>query len=116
MEKQWRIVFYQTFEGGSPVKEFIDTLEFKARTKVYNAVDLLQEFGVTTSNPHVKKLTGTELWELRILGQDSIRIFYVTITGRAFLLLHGFKKKKDKTPNKEIKTALSRLAEHRLNN
>ena len=75
----------------------------------------MQEFGVTTGNPHIKKLTGTELWEIRILGQDNIRIFYVTITGRVFLLLHGFKKKKNKTPDKEIRTALNRLVEHKLN-
>ncbi len=61
--------------------------------------------------PHVKKLTGTELWELRILGSDSVRVLYVAMTGKTFVLLHGFKKKKDKTPPKEIKTAESRLVE-----
>ncbi len=116
MGEQWKVVFYQTFERGSPVKEFIDSLEQRTQTKVHNTIYLLKEFGTTTSNPHVKKLTGTELWELRILGQDSIRIFYIAITGKAFLLLHGFKKKKNKTPTKEITVALKRLEEHRANN
>ena len=61
--------------------------------------------------PHIKKLTGTDLWELRILGADKIRIFYVALTGKTFLFLHGYKKQTDKTPPKEIKIALNRLAE-----
>ncbi|MBI2443152.1 MAG: type II toxin-antitoxin system RelE/ParE family toxin [Candidatus Levybacteria bacterium] len=53
---------------------------------------------VSVGSPHIKKLTGRELWELRILGSDSLQILYIAITGKTFLLLHGFKKKKDKTP------------------
>ncbi|MBU1327004.1 type II toxin-antitoxin system RelE/ParE family toxin [Patescibacteria group bacterium] len=52
--------------------------------------------------------------ELRILGGDSIRIFYVATSGRAFLLLHGFIKKSRKAPKKEIKVALTRLKEYKL--
>lgn len=77
-----------------------------------DSIKLLQEFGVRLGVPHIKKLTGTELWELRILGSDSIRIFYI-VTGKNFLLLHGFKKKKNKTPPKEIRIAEDRLAEFR---
>jgi len=33
--------------------------------------------------------------------------------GQVFLLLHGFSKKKQKTPRKEIKIALERLKEYR---
>lgn len=113
MHEEWKINLYRDPRGKSPVKEFIDGVEVKAQTKVRNAINLLKEFGVMTGSPHIKKLKGTELWELRILGTDSIRIFYVTMTGRIFLLLHGFKKKKDKTPQKEIKIALERLSERR---
>ena len=56
-----------------------------------------------------KKVAGTSLWELRILGEKSLRFFYIAKTGRAFLLLHGFTKKKQKTAKKEIKIALGRL-------
>ena len=103
MEEQWKVLLYTTLQGEKPVNEFIHSLELKAKTKVYNALELLKSFGVSVGSPHIKKLTGTELWELRILGSDSIRILYIAITGKNFLLLHGFKKKKDKTPPKEIK-------------
>jgi len=113
MEEQWKILLYTTPQGNKPVNEFIHSLELKAQTKVYNALELLKSYGVSVGSPHIKKLTGTELWELRILGSDSIRILYIAITGKTFLLLHGFKKKKDKTPPKEIRIAEDRLNEFR---
>lgn len=113
MEERWKILLYQTLQGDSPVKEFIDSLEQRAQSKVYAAINLLRNFGVRLGSTHVKKVAGTEFWELRILGVDSIRVFYIAITGKTFLILHGFKKKTDKTPPKEIKIAEERLAEHR---
>lgn len=72
---------------------------------------MLAEYGIKLGLPHVKKVIGTELWELRILGGDSVRVFYVTTSGRVFLLLHGFIKKSQKAPKQEIKIALARLKE-----
>ena len=113
MDEQWKVILYRSPSGDYPVQEFIDELEIKAQSKVKDTIKLLQEFGIRLGLPHVKKLTGTQLWELRILGGDSIRVLYVAITGKTFVLLHGFKKKKEMTPPKEIKTALDRLAELR---
>ncbi len=113
MKESWKVLLYQTLQGDSPVKTFIDSLELKAQSKVGSSINLLETFGILVGLPHVKKIAGTDLWELRILGSDSIRIFYITITGKTFLLLHGFKKKKNKTPSKEIKIAKERLADHR---
>ncbi len=114
MEEPWKVILYRSPNGEHPIQEFLDSLEIKAQSKVKGAVKLLEEFGVRLGLPHVKKLTGTELWELRILGSDSIRVLYVAVTGKTFVLLHGFKKKKDKTPPKEIKIAEDRLAEYRF--
>ncbi len=113
MKEKWRILLYRTLQGDSPVKTFIDSLELKARSKVQGSIKLLEAFGILVGLPHVKKIAGTDLWELRILGSDSIRIFYITITSKTFLLLHGFKKKKNKTSSKEIKIAEERLTDHR---
>lgn len=77
-------------------------------------MNFLERFGLEGAYPHVKKLAGTPLWELRILGSDSIRILYVTVTGKIFLLLHGFKKKSQKTSSREIITAKKRLDEYQL--
>lgn len=101
----WKIIYYQTASGDDPVYNFIEGLEQKTQTKVYRSLDLLREFGITLGLPHIKELTGTNLWELRILGSDSIRILYVTITDKSFLLLHGFMKKKMEIDRKEIKNS-----------
>ncbi|MBI2465369.1 type II toxin-antitoxin system RelE/ParE family toxin [Candidatus Shapirobacteria bacterium] len=74
MDEKWKILLYRTPQGDPPVKEFIDSLELKAQAKVRNTINLLKDFGTNTSSPHIKKLIGTQLWELRVLGADSITI------------------------------------------
>lgn len=109
----WKILFYESPSLDTPVQNFIDGLELKAQSKVYNTLELLTQFGIRLGLPHVKKVTGTDLWELRILGSDSVRIIYVAMTGKTFLLLHGFIKKKQKTPTRELTVATKRFDEYR---
>lgn len=109
---EWRIDYYETASNKFPVKDFIDKLPIKSQTKVYNTLELLTEFGLRLGLPHAKKVTGTQLWELRILGEKSSRFFYIAKAGKSFLLLHSFNKKSQKTPQKEIKTALARLRDY----
>jgi phage-related protein len=116
MDNKWKIKAYESTNGDQPIEKFIKSLDKKARLKVSRTLDLLEEFGLEGAYPHVKKLTGTSLWELRILGGDSIRILYITVAGRIFLLLHGFKKKKQKTPSRELKVAEERLREYHSRN
>lgn len=114
MEEKWKVELYENASGEKLVEEFFDSLETKAMLKIKRAIELLEAFGLEGGYPHVKKLTGTDLWEYRILGSDSIRIFYVSMTGKVFLILHGFKKKKQKTPTKEIRIAQERLQEYMM--
>jgi phage-related protein len=71
-------------------------------------LDLLEEYGIFLGPPHIKKMKGSNLWELKILGKDNIRIFF-TIENKNLIFLHGFSKKKQKTNPKEIKIALKRM-------
>jgi len=109
---RWKIEYYSTPSGRTPVQEFIEELLDKPRSKVYNTLELLAEFGLRLGLPHTKKVINTPLWELRVLGEQSLRFFYIAIVGQAFLLLHGFAKKSQKTPKNEIKIALERLREY----
>ena len=109
MSQNWAIIYYETPQGNSPIYEFIQSLDVRIQNKIAEVLDLLKEFGTLVGPPHSKKVTGTPLWELRILGSDNIRIFYVAIINRKFLLLHGFQKKKQKTDAKEVRTAVGRL-------
>ena len=111
--QRWKIKYYTTpVNLSSPVFAFIDSLSESAQAKVYQSFELLAEFNILLRPPLVKKLAGTPLWELRILGKDSIRIFYIAQENQEFLVQHCFVKKKQKTPIKEIQLALKRLNEH----
>ncbi len=113
MDESWDIIYYQSpSQSSSPVTDFISSLNKNAQAKIVAGLKLLEQYGIKAGSPHVKKLTGTELWELRILGSDNIRILYVAVVNKNFLLLHGFVKKKQKTDKKEIKTAQFRLQEY----
>jgi len=87
---KWKIDYYETSQGKSPIFDFIESLDPTAKSKVSNTLDSLEEFGTKLGPPHIKKVTGTSFWELRILGSHSIRIFYVAASSKSFLLLHGF--------------------------
>lgn len=109
----WKIDYYESSSDRVPVKDFIDKLPPKPQAKVFNTLELLAEFGIELGWPHAKKITGTPLWELRVLGEKSLRFFYVAKAERSFLLLHGFTKRTRKAPKKEIKTALGRLKDYK---
>lgn len=103
------VYYYISPSGKNPVKEFITSLEMNQRAKVRRILVLAENYGLESIRPYVKKLSGSPLWEIRILGRDNIRILYVGISGNNIIALHGFFKKTQKTPMKEIETALNRL-------
>lgn len=111
IQPTWRIEYYKNQRGDQVVRQFIDDLPLETRIKVRGTLKLLEEYGILIGAPHTKKITGTSLWELRTLGESSVRIFYIAKINRTFWLLHGFIKKSQKTPKSEIKTALKRLKE-----
>lgn len=110
MENKWKIIYYISATGENPVKKLLDA-HLKAKLKTLRILSNIEEFGLSFAIPHIKKLTGTPLWEIRILGEDSVRILYVTRQEKQILLLHAFIKKTDKTPRKEIDISLARLSE-----
>lgn len=107
---KWKVIYYSYSSGSNPVKEFLDANP-KAKVKAFRIFFNIQEYGLTSVIPHIKKLAGTPLWEIRILGEDSTRILYITREVKQIFLLHAFVKKTNKTPLKEINIALKRLKE-----
>ncbi len=110
MDSGWKIIYYISANGENPVKKFLDAHP-KAKLKALRILSHIEEFGISYAIPHIKKLTGTPLWEIRILGEDNARILYVTRQGKQILLLNAFMKKSNKTPRKEIDISLVRLSE-----
>lgn len=88
----------------SKVEKFISSLPKRTTAKVLRTIDLLEKFGYQLSMPHSKKVR-RNLFELRSRGKQEVRIFY-HFSKVKIHLIHGFIKKKQKTPIKEIKKAL----------
>ncbi|MBI5356590.1 type II toxin-antitoxin system RelE/ParE family toxin [Candidatus Collierbacteria bacterium] len=109
MLNSWQVAYYISPSRKIPVKEFLDATGPKLKTKAFLILMHVQEYGLQAITPHVKKLIGIPLWEIRILGGDNARILFVTQLGKQVLLLHAFIKKTNKTPVKEIAIALKRL-------
>lgn len=83
-----------------------------AKLKALWEVDLLEEYGTALTMPHAKHIEG-DLWELRIrFASDISRVFYFYPLAHKIVLLHGFIKKTNKTPKREIETAKKRMADY----
>lgn len=107
------VVYYTTAQGDNPVEMFINSLANRQQEKIFHILISIKQYGIMAVLPHLKKLTGTPLWEIRILGKDNIRVLYVVPKQDTILLIHGFIKKKQKTPPKEIAIATNRLIDWR---
>ena len=82
------------------------------RAKFEHIVRLVQAHGLErVHEPYIRHLEG-KLWEMRMKGRDTIgRAIYVTAVGKRIVVVRVFTKKTQKTPRREIVTALERVKE-----
>ena len=71
-----KVIYYTTENGDNPVSDFLDKLEQAQQAKLLRIVSHIKMYGLQSVLPHVRKLTGVPLWEIRILGKDNIRVIY----------------------------------------
>lgn len=102
------VVFFRTEFGHEPVREWLR--EFPRADKRLIGADLKTvQFGWPIGMPIVRKLA-PNLWELRSrLDQRIARILFTVVEHRV-VLLHGFIKKSQKTPQPDLELAKRRLA------
>lgn len=103
---KYRVVFYQTNRGDSPVVDYLSDLDKSISPKYFKLIELLGEFGPKLGMPYSRKLT-KNLNELRTRGRNPIRVIYTNIDN-IYVILNAFLKKTNKTPMKEIRLAESR--------
>lgn len=82
------------------VREFIESLEESVISKVYRTLMLLEQNGYRLRMPHMRILE-RNLYELRLVGQIAVRLFYAIKNDRAYIL-HGFVKKTMRIPEREL--------------
>ncbi len=90
----------------------LEAMPIDIRASFLRIVELIEVKGLPQMRePHVKHLEGP-VWEMRMKGKDGIaRAAYVTATGRRVVVVHVFAKKTQKTPRRDLETALRRAKE-----
>lgn len=109
-----KVYFYRDKNGNEPVAEYIAELAQKKDkdsriklNKIRDYIKVLSEYGTQAGEPYVKHIDG-EIWELRPLRD---RILFIGWANGAYILLHQFVKKTQKTPAREIEKAKRELAD-----
>ncbi len=104
--------FYCTPAGSEPVRSWLMELEPEDRQVI--GCDIKDvEYGWPVGLPLCKPLTGyRNLWEVRSgISNGRIARVIFTVHGGYMVLLHGFVKKSQKTPQKDLTLAEQRRKE-----
>ena len=101
-QKRRTIIFYKDY-----FQEFFIKQRDKVKDKIIWTFDLLEEIQ-RIPETYLKHIENTDgLYEIRVqLGRNIFRIFCFFDHGQLVVLAHGFQKKTQKTPKKEIEKAL----------
>ncbi|QNT70587.1 type II toxin-antitoxin system RelE/ParE family toxin [Defluviicoccus vanus] len=99
--------FYRSVGGSEPVREWLKALDLRDRKAVGKDIQKV-EYGWPLGLPVCRPLTNG-LWEVRSNISDgrTVRVIFC-IAGGCMVLLHGFIKKSQKTPQQDLELALKR--------
>jgi phage-related protein len=99
--------FYRSDAGREPVREWLKALDLADRKVIGEDIKDV-EFSWPIGMPLVRSL-GNGLWEVRSnLTRGRIARLIFSVEQGSLVLLHGFMKKTQKTPQQDIDLALKR--------
>ncbi len=111
--KRTPVVFFRTEAGGEPVREWLKGLPFADdRTRIGGDIKTV-EFGWPIGMPLCRPM-GDGIHEVRTrLSQNRIArvLFYIDSKGR-MVLLQGFIKKSQRTPDEDLEAARNKKSKH----
>ena len=113
--RMYDIEFYETVRGDNFVADFLDELPEKTRNKTLAWIAILKKHGPDLKRPYADLLDG-HIRELRIqFARNEVRLLYF-FAGAIIVITHGFLKKTNKIPLREIKKAKHIMTDwHRRN-
>lgn len=101
------VCFFRTSSGNEPVRDWLKDMDTEDRKIIGEDIKVVQ-FRWPLGMPLVKKME-SNLWEVRSkLKNGNISRVFFTVKGSELNLLHGFIKKSQKTPQKDIDLARTR--------
>jgi phage-related protein len=110
--KKLPAAFYRNAAGNEPVRAWLKRLPPDDRKAI--GIDIATvEFGWPVGMPACRPIASRKgIWEVRSdIGDGRIARILFCIHGGRMMLLHGFIKKSQKTPAREIDTAVKRKKE-----
>jgi phage-related protein len=109
----WTVCFYEEDCGICPVEKFLLSLSSNDdRMRIAESVRKLCLRNISARLPLARHLED-KLWELRAESCTNIyRLIYFIDQDRHIIILHGFHKKTQKTPLREIAIARRRYENH----
>ena len=111
-KSELRVVFFRTDRGNDPVRDWLEGLGERDEMIIDTDITVVAEnWPSVLGTTLVKKLRGEEgLWEIRSRISDGKRIARVLFIVEAgeIILLHGFVKKSQRTPRKDLRIARRR--------
>lgn len=106
------VIFYKTASGICPVQDFLEHLDVKMNAKMISMLEILEDKGNLLREPYSKYL-GNGIFELRCkFGSDITRALYFFYLNGEIIVTNAFIKKTQKTPKKELITALLRKRDY----
>jgi phage-related protein len=102
-----KVVFYRSEAGNEPVREWLKELPRADKQQIGEDIKTAQ-LGWPLGMPLIRKIE-KDLWEVRTRLTNGIARVFFTVDGDYMILLHGFTKKSQKTPQNDLKTAITRL-------
>lgn len=109
---------FLVLDGKSEIKEFINGLPFNDQKKLLATINKVEKYGIRESAKMkwVKKLD-FGIYEIRSqLGTNIQRSLYFHKVNNIYIITHGFTKKTDKTPRREIRHAIKLMNEYEESN
>ena len=110
---EFQIEFYVSDSGHVPVREWLEGL--KTQSPALHALTLAAIDKMRDRSYHRPPLSAHiqgDLYELRVGGRDIARVLYFTRKERRIVLLHGFVKKNQVLPRRELEVAQRRLMDY----
>lgn len=105
------VCFFRTDAGAEPVRNWLKELPAIDRKTIGEDIKTVQ-FGWPLGMPLVDHLGG-DIWEVRVKLDNRIARILFALDGQIMVLLHGFIKKQQATPNPDLNLARDRLKQLR---
>jgi phage-related protein len=106
LEPILKVLFFRTENDREPVREWLKSLDMHDMKAI--GFDLkTAQFGWPLGMPLIRKLE-KDLWEVRSNIKDGIARVLFTVNENTMILLHGFVKKSQTTPQGELDLARAR--------